>query len=242
MWVERDFEGPAGRPGAVADDGHARDAGLFVGRGGILIVHVRSHKQRAFALPVVAVAGASLLFAACSSGKASTATSGNASTTTAAAPTTAVSEAAFTVRAANVPGVGNVLVDGNGRTLYILASEKGGKISCTSSGGCTTIWPPVVLPSGMAHGIAGSGVQASLLGTVTGPTGDVRLTYGGWPLYTFESDTAPGQAKGQGVKDVFGLWWVLNASGNPVTTSASSSTATTAPPATPAPSSGGAGF
>ena len=186
-------------------------------------MHVRSFKQRSFALPVLAIAGASLLFAACSSGKASTATSGNT-------PTTAASDAAFTVSVSNVPGVGNVLVDGNGRTLYILESEKGGKVNCTSSDGCTTIWPPVVLPSGMAQGIAGNGAQASLLGTVTAKAGDVRLTYNGWPLYRFQSDTAPGQAKGQNLKDVYGLWFVLNAAGNPVTP-ASSSTATTAAPA-----------
>ena len=98
---------------------------------------------------------------------------------------------------------GNVLVNGNGRTLYVLATEKG-KVTCTDTGGCTKIWPPAVLPSGTAHGIAGTGVQASLLGTITSPSGDVRLTYGGWPLYTFVGDSRSGQATGQGVKDAFG--------------------------------------
>lgn len=250
MRVERQLQGPefSGRPGTRSHDGLAHHAGrILVRRGRVLTVGVRSYRQRAFALPVFAVAAASLLFAACSSTKASTATSGNTPTTAGGSPTTAMSDAAITVSASNIPGVGTVLVDGNGRTLYILASEKGGKVNCTSSGGCTTIWPPVLLPSGMAHGIAGNGVQASLLGTVTGPAGDVRLTYAGWPLYTFESDTAPGQAKGQNLKDVYGLWLALSPSGNPITTSSASSTATTAakapttaapatsPPATAAP-------
>jgi predicted lipoprotein with Yx(FWY)xxD motif len=115
--------------------------------------------------------------------------------------------------------------------LYILASEKGGKVTCTAASGCTTIWPPAVLPSGMSQGIAGSGVQASLLGTVKDPAGDLRLTYGGWPLYTFNADTGSGTTKGQGVKDSFGTWWVESPSGNPVTTA----------PSTPA-KSGGGGF
>jgi predicted lipoprotein with Yx(FWY)xxD motif len=151
------------------------------------------------------------------------------------------------VHAAAVPGLGTVLVDGNGRTLYVLASEQGGNVSCTASNGCTAIWPALVLPAGMSQGIAGSGVQASLLGTVKGSAGDTRLTYGGWPLYTFTEDTGSGAAKGQNLTDTWGLWWVLSPSGNPVKTAASSAPAanpTTPPPVptTPAPQSGGAGF
>ena len=133
------------------------------------------------------------------------------------------------MNAANVPGVGSVLVNGNGRTLYVLASEKGGKVTCTTTGGCTAVWPPAELPSGMSQGIAGSGVQASLLGTAKAPDGSVRLTYGGWPLYTFTADTGSGTAKGQGVKDSFGLWWALSPSGTPVTASAAPSSPTTVP-------------
>jgi predicted lipoprotein with Yx(FWY)xxD motif len=141
------------------------------------------------------------------------------------------------VSAANVPGLGSVLVDGNGRTLYVLASEKGGQVNCVAGGGCTTIWPPLVVPSGMSQGIAGSGVQASLLGTVKSPAGDVRVTYGGWPLYTFSEDTGSGSAKGQDLTDSFGKWWALSPSGNPVTTAATTPSAPTT-----APASGGAGF
>lgn len=189
----------------------------------------RSTRQRAFAWPIIALAGASMLLAACGS-----------SSKTSTSPTTSASaaggsNASVTVSAANVSGVGTVLVDGNGRTLYVLITEKGGKVSCTSAGGCTTIWPPLVVPSGMSHGIAGSGIQASLLGTVMSPAGDTRVTYGGWPLYTFSSDTGPGQAKGQGFKDQYGLWWALSVSGNPLTTSSSTTSTTT-------PQSGGAGF
>jgi len=195
-------------------------------------------------LPVIAVAGTSLLLAACSSSNKSTTSAATNAPATTAAPaatttpaTMAEDNAEATVKAANVPGVGMALVDGNGHTLYVLASEKGGKVSCTASGGCTTIWPPVVLPSGLMHGMAGSGVQASLLGTVNGPTGDVRLTYAGWPLYRFSEDTTSNPAKGQGVKDSYGQWWALSPSGNPITTAAAASS-----PTTSGASTGGAGF
>ena len=212
----------------------------------------RTNRHRALAWPIVAVAGASILFAACGSSSKTSAPPATSAATPAAAgsatPTggSSASNASVTVSAASVPGVGRVLVNGNGRTLYVLASEKGGKVTCTATGGCTTIWPPAVLPSGMSQGIAGSGVQASLLGTVKSPAGDVRVTYGGWPLYTFAGDNGSGTAKGQGVKDSFGTWWVLSPSGTPITTAPSTPAA--APPAsapstpTTAPASGGAGF
>jgi predicted lipoprotein with Yx(FWY)xxD motif len=212
---------------------------------------LRSNRHRSFGLPLLAVAGASILVAACGSSSKTSAPPVSNSAAPAAAPATttggaSASNASVTVSAASVPGLGTVLVNGNGRPLYVLASEKGGKVTCTSTGGCTTIWPPLVLPSGMSQGIAGSGVQASLLGTVKSPAGDTRVTYGGWPLYTFSADSGSGAAKGQDVKDSYGLWWVLSPSGTPITTAPSSAAAgpsspTTAPPTT-TPQSGGAGF
>lgn len=198
---------------------------------------VRS-KRHAFAWPIVIAAGASMVLAACGSSSKTTSTPTTAVAPAGSATTSGgsnASAASETVSAANVPGVGTVLVNGSGRTLYVLATEKGGKITCTSAGGCTTIWPPMVLPSGMSHAIAGNGVKASLLGTAIGPAGDTRVTYGGWPLYTFSTDTGSGQAQGQGVKDAYGLWWAISPSGNPVTASSSTSSTT-------APASGGAGF
>ena len=206
---------------------------------------VRSNRQRAFTWPIAAAAGASILFAACgSSSKTSAPPPTSAAAPAASGSTTtkggtSASNASVTVSAATVPGLGSVLVNGNGRTLYLLASEKGGTVTCTASGGCTTVWPPVVLPSGMSQGIAGSGVQASLLGAVKAPDGSERVTYGGYPLYTFVSDTGSGTTAGQGVKDSFGTWWVESPSGHPVTTLPS--TPGTAPSTTAA-KSGGGGF
>ena len=98
----------------------------------------------------------------------------------------------------SVPGVGTVLVDANGLTLYELASERGGTIMCTDS--CATTWPPLLLPAGVSSATAGSGLNASKLGTISRPDGGTQVTYGGLPLYLFVSDQGPGQHTGQGVE------------------------------------------
>jgi predicted lipoprotein with Yx(FWY)xxD motif len=121
-----------------------------------------------------------------------------------------------------VSGLGTVLVNQKGQTLYMLTSEKGGKITCTASNGCLHAWPEINLPSGTTAAKAGSGVQASLLGTVKGAAGQTEVTYNGWPLYTFIGDSAAGMAKGQGLNNFGGIWYVLNTSGNPVTAKATS--------------------
>jgi predicted lipoprotein with Yx(FWY)xxD motif len=165
---------------------------------------------------------ASLLLAACgSSTKAAT-----------APPPTAGSNASVTLSVANVAGLGPVLVNGNGFTLYVLPQEKGGNVTCTATGDCTKIWPAAVLPAEMSQGIAGTGVQASLLGSVKSPAGNTRLTYNGWPLYTYIGDSKPGTATGQGFKDSFGTWWALTPAGNILTTPVATTPAATTPAAT----------
>jgi predicted lipoprotein with Yx(FWY)xxD motif len=113
--------------------------------------------------------------------------------------------------------VGTVLVNGQGQALYLLTSEKGGKITCTPANGCTQAWPETVLPSGATAARAGSGVKASLLGAVKDSSGGLEVTYNHWPLYTFAGDSGPGVVKGQGLTSFGGTWYVLNAAGSPVT-------------------------
>ena len=47
--------------------------------------------------------------------------------------------------------------------------------------------------------------------------GNLEVTYNHWPLYTFVKDSGPGTAHGQGLMGFGGTWYVLNASGSPVT-------------------------
>lgn len=114
-------------------------------------------------------AGAALLVAACGSGSAATSSASSGG-----------SNAEITVAAANVSGLGTVLVNGDGRTLYMLSSERGGKLTCTDDNGCTKVWPDTELPPGVTSGMAGSGVDSSKLATVRSSDGKLYLTYGGW--------------------------------------------------------------
>ena len=181
------------------------------------------------ALGVAAV----LALAACSKST----TTGTASSPSASASQTASADAAITVTTASLPGVGTVLVNGNGQTLYLLSSEQGGKITCTDDNGCTKVWPDTELPSGKTAGIAGSGVQASLLSTVKSTDGKLYLTYNTFPLYTFTGDTKTGTAAGQGITSFGGTWTAITPAGAAATTG--SAPASQATPSAKSSSSGG---
>jgi predicted lipoprotein with Yx(FWY)xxD motif len=161
--------------------------------------------------------GAAITVAACGS----SATTGSGSGSSPGAGSTGSagtsSSSAVSLSTKSVSGVGTVLVDGQGKTLYLLTSEKGGKVTCTASTGCTKFWPEITLPQGTTAATAGTGVQSSLLGTVKDANGKLEVTYNGWPVYTFVGDSGPGVAHGQGQNSFGGTWYVLNASGNPVT-------------------------
>jgi predicted lipoprotein with Yx(FWY)xxD motif len=165
--------------------------------------------------------GTAATLAACGSPSSSTAAGSPGSST----PAGGSSAASATISATSIPGVGTVLVNGQGQTLYMLTSEKGGKITCTAANGCTQVWPETLLTQGATAAAAGRGVQSSLLGTVKDARGRLEVTYNHWPLYTFSGDPGPGVAKGQGVTSFGGTWYVLNQSGHPATTPGPSGTA-----------------
>lgn len=121
-------------------------------------------------------------------------------------PTTASSEAT-TVEVMST-SLGDVLVDGDGMTLYMFDSDLEGVSTCYDT--CAANWPPVLV-SGEA--MAGQGADAALLGVTTRNDGGMQATYGGWPLYYFALDAVPGDVAGQAVSDV---WWVLGADGQPI--------------------------
>jgi predicted lipoprotein with Yx(FWY)xxD motif len=123
---------------------------------------------------------------------------------TAAPTTTAAQEASGTTVAVASSKLGDILVDGDGRTLYAFTKDKGDQSAC--SGGCATNWPALTGPA-----TAGTGVQASLLSTSMQANGKSQVTYGGKPLYYFAGDKAPGDTKGQGLN---GVWWVVKGDGS----------------------------
>jgi predicted lipoprotein with Yx(FWY)xxD motif len=158
---------------------------------------------------------ASLGVAACGGGSTtSSATNTNPSTSAAPASTNAGGQAA-TVSVAST-GLGNVLVDARGRTLYLFQKDNGSTSACT--GECANDWPPLR----SSAPTPGTGVTASLLGTTARSDGDKQVTYNGHPLYTFEADAKAGDTKGQGVNAFGALWYVVSPAGEQITATAAS--------------------
>ncbi|MEU8305800.1 hypothetical protein AB0C84_19770 [Actinomadura sp. NPDC048955] len=116
------------------------------------------------------------------------------------------------IKTAGVGSLGQILVDGAGRTVYDFQKDTGGKSSCY--GACAAVWPPV--PAG-AKPQAGSGANASLLGTSKRTDGTTQVTYAGHPLYYYAPDgTASGSAKGEGLNQFGAVWYVMSPSGSAV--------------------------
>jgi predicted lipoprotein with Yx(FWY)xxD motif len=153
------------------------------------------------ALPLAAVA-----LAGCGSG---------GSNASAALPKTASGSPA-TVGVVN-NGLGNILVNSQGRTLYLFKKDVGTKSSCL--GACAANWPPLRASGKLT---VGTGLKASLLGTTKRSDGKPQVTYNGHPLYRFGGDTSAGQTSGQGVNAFGGLWYVLSSAGNQITSAPSS--------------------
>src|SRR5205823_11975052 len=115
-------------------------------------------------------------------------------------------------------GLGQILVGGNGKSLYLFEADTGTQSTC--SGACAQAWPP--LTTNAAPSAAG-GAPASLLGTTARSDGTTQVTYSGHPLYSFISDTKPGDTNGEG-STAFGAGWdVLAPTGEKIEKSASSS-------------------
>jgi predicted lipoprotein with Yx(FWY)xxD motif len=130
-----------------------------------------------------------------------------------AAPTSTLPQYEVTTR--DLHGLGTALVDGEGYTLYLfMPDDHSGHSTCT--GDCAAEWPPLVLPGGIDAPIAGPGIESSLLGTTRRADGGVQVTYNGWPLYLWPIDASPGQATGQGINNLGGLWYVESPAGNPI--------------------------
>ena len=124
----------------------------------------------------------------------------NATAATSSSPTPAVTSAA-TVDVSSAAGLGPILVDGQGHTLYLFQKDSNGMSNC--SGACARIWPPEVTKGSPK---AAGGASAAKLGTVKRGDGTMQVTYAGHPLYTYTADTGPGEAMGNGL-DLYGAIW-----------------------------------
>lgn len=114
---------------------------------------------------------------------------------------------AATVNVADVGTFGQALVDGAGRSLYLFTNDTQNSGTSACTGDCLVRWPPLLTDG---EPVAGTGVDAAMLGTITLPDGTTQVTYNGWPLYYFQDDTAAGDALGQGVG---GVWFLVAPTG-----------------------------
>lgn len=170
-------------------------------------------------LPVIA-----LIAAGCGSSSSKTGTSnapGAAKSSYGASTTSSAGGSSAKISTATIKGLGTVLVNSQGKTLYIFKPDNAKKVTCT--GQCAAVWPPVKL-TGSAKPTASGGVKASLLSSAPNPSGGKVATYNGWPLYTYVTDTSAGSARGQALNLNGGLWYVMGPNGQPITKSAPSQT------------------
>lgn len=117
------------------------------------------------------------------------------------------------VKTRKIGGLGTVLVNAKGRTLYVFMKDKHSRVTCTGS--CAKFWPPLKWKSA-AKPKAGGSARSKLLGLDKDPAGGKVVTYNHWPLYTYAGDSAAGQANGQGLNTSGGLWYVISPNGKVV--------------------------
>ena len=157
-------------------------------------------------LMAVPLLGLAVILAACGTGAAKP-TAAPASAAAAPAATEAPSMAAggaASIALADT-GLGKVLTDGEGMTLYVFTPDKAGDSTCYDE--CATAWPPVLTEGAPT---AGAGLAAGDFATTTRKDGGTQVTFKGWPLYLFAGDAAAGDTKGQGLND---RWYVVDATG-----------------------------
>jgi predicted lipoprotein with Yx(FWY)xxD motif len=123
------------------------------------------------------------------------------------APASAAAGGAVTVMVAD-SDLGQILVDGEGRTLYMFKPDSDGTSTCYDE--CESNWPPLTVTGDIT---VGEGLDAATFTTTERTDGSTQVKAGAWPLYYFANDAAPGDVNGQGVGDV---WYVVSPAGEPI--------------------------
>lgn len=98
--------------------------------------------------------------------------------------------------------VGTTVVDGKGFTLYRFDKDTAKPSVSNCSGACARVWPPVKFTSKLKL----KGIPRSAIGNIMTKDGICQATIGGWPIYRYSKDTAPGQTNGQAVG---GTWFAV---------------------------------
>jgi predicted lipoprotein with Yx(FWY)xxD motif len=196
----------------------------------------RTRNRLTFSLILAAIAAA-LVIAGCGGGSSSSSSeSGSSGGAEGSAVNASESgSGGGTIGTAQIEGLGTVLVDSEGMTVYDFTVDEGTKSNCY--GGCEAAWPPVTTTG---KPTAGAGAMSSALGTTKRKDGTLQVTYEGHPLYTFSGDEGPGEANGN---ESEGTWFALDDKGAEVKGQATGGGAEAeAEPAAEEESSGGGGY
>jgi predicted lipoprotein with Yx(FWY)xxD motif len=147
-------------------------------------------------------------------------------------------QATMVLRAQNLPQVGTIVVDTDGYTLYRFDKDSAKPPKSTCLEDCWMKWPPLIHTSDLRL----EGIDQALVGTVLRPEDSSRqVTIGGWPVYRYSGDAAPGEAKGNGVGNV---WFAVTPTGRKAAAAPANNAAPTnngAPANNAAPANNGAG-
>lgn len=108
---------------------------------------------------------------------------------------------------------GDIVVDVEGRTVYVFDRDTAGSGTSSCADQCLENWPAVAVEDGepAVDGLSGE------VGTIERADGTTQVTLGGRPLYTYVGDHEAGDTTGQGVQDV---WWVVGPDGTAITRAA----------------------
>lgn len=104
--------------------------------------------------------------------------------------------------------LGEHLVDGEGRTLYVFTLDLPGERTCTDE--CLETWP--VFSTEGVPSVDGE-VREDLVGTMADGDGGEQVTYNDQPLYYYIGDETVGDLAGQGVA---GEWFIVSPGGQPI--------------------------
>jgi predicted lipoprotein with Yx(FWY)xxD motif len=170
---------------------------------------IKPRNLRRGTVSAAGLATLTLVLAACGSGGSSAYGAGGYG----AAPSTPSAAGTAATVDLHASKLGQIIVDSQGRTLYLFEADKGGKSNC--DGPCATAWPPL-LSNGAPK--ADMGASGTLVGTTVRGDGSTQVTYGGNPLYYFVGDKAAGDLTGQGIDQFGAKWYVVGKDGKKIDT------------------------
>ncbi len=108
----------------------------------------------------------------------------------------------LTLNAAQNSNLGLYLIDDQGMTVYLHATDTMNVSTCKDE--CATEWPPLLIAQSVKV-MSGPGLDATRIGAIIRDDGGTQVTYNGWPLYYYNRDVHPGDVTGHGVNDFFAV-------------------------------------